>query len=105
MFEKMLTKLQRSAVEKVFNTTFTIEEQRGNQSVVNVRFSKADASQATAPVQQTPQDGRGIAPGMAPEGPPPGERGPQRPVVAAPKVSPNDPCPCGSGKKFKKCHG
>ena len=20
-------------------------------------------------------------------------------------VKPNDPCPCGSGKKFKKCHG
>jgi len=24
---------------------------------------------------------------------------------AEPKVSPNDPCPCGSGKKYKKCHG
>ena len=24
---------------------------------------------------------------------------------AAPKVGRNDPCPCGSGKKFKKCHG
>jgi preprotein translocase subunit SecA len=22
-----------------------------------------------------------------------------------PKVGPNDPCPCGSGKKFKKCCG
>ncbi|MCD8349533.1 MAG: SEC-C domain-containing protein [Planctomycetaceae bacterium] len=22
-----------------------------------------------------------------------------------PKVRPNDPCPCGSGKKYKKCHG
>ena len=25
------------------------------------------------------------------------------PVMAAPKVGRNDPCPCGSGKKFKKC--
>lgn len=24
---------------------------------------------------------------------------------AAPKVGRNDPCPCGSGKKFKKCCG
>jgi uncharacterized protein len=24
---------------------------------------------------------------------------------AAPKVGRNDPCPCGSGKKFKQCHG
>jgi uncharacterized protein YecA (UPF0149 family) len=23
----------------------------------------------------------------------------------APKVGRNDPCPCGSGKKFKACHG
>jgi preprotein translocase subunit SecA len=23
----------------------------------------------------------------------------------SPKVGRNDPCPCGSGKKFKKCHG
>jgi preprotein translocase subunit SecA len=22
-----------------------------------------------------------------------------------PKTGRNDPCPCGSGKKFKKCHG
>ncbi|MBV9242543.1 MAG: SEC-C domain-containing protein, partial [Acidobacteria bacterium] len=22
-----------------------------------------------------------------------------------PKMKPNDPCYCGSGKKFKKCHG
>ena len=31
---------------------------------------------------------------------------PQEPFVRAqPKVGRNDPCPCGSGKKFKKCHG
>jgi preprotein translocase subunit SecA len=27
------------------------------------------------------------------------------PVAAAPKVGRNDPCPCGSGKKYKQCHG
>lgn len=26
-------------------------------------------------------------------------------VRAEPKVGRNDPCPCGSGKKYKKCHG
>ncbi len=29
----------------------------------------------------------------------------QAPVVKADKVGRNDPCPCGSGKKYKKCHG
>ncbi|MCI0409893.1 MAG: SEC-C domain-containing protein, partial [Acidobacteria bacterium] len=28
-----------------------------------------------------------------------------RRTAAGPKVGRNDPCPCGSGKKFKKCHG
>ena len=33
-----------------------------------------------------------------------GERPRQKPVVrTTPKVGRNDPCPCGSGKKFKKC--
>ena len=48
------------------------------------------------------------------EAPPPGARQApppmppmpaQRPVRAAPKVGRNQPCPCGSGKKFKNCHG
>jgi preprotein translocase subunit SecA len=28
-----------------------------------------------------------------------------RPVSTVPEVGRNDPCPCGSGKKYKKCHG
>ena len=27
----------------------------------------------------------------------------KQPVRKAQKVGPNDPCPCGSGKKYKKC--
>ena len=26
-------------------------------------------------------------------------------VKKSKKIYPNDPCPCGSGKKYKKCHG
>ncbi|MET1009826.1 MAG: SEC-C metal-binding domain-containing protein, partial [Gaiellaceae bacterium] len=31
--------------------------------------------------------------------------GGQRVVAEADRVGRNDPCPCGSGKKYKKCHG
>ena len=56
------------------------------------------------------------APGPMPAGRPPGA-GKQPPRVGGddaavktvrrdePKVGRNDPCPCGSGKKYKKCHG
>lgn len=33
------------------------------------------------------------------------EKTPQPIVNHAPKVGRNDPCPCGSGKKYKHCHG
>lgn len=29
----------------------------------------------------------------------------QEPIKVGPKIGRNDPCPCGSGKKFKQCHG
>jgi len=34
-----------------------------------------------------------------------GEAEPQasKPIIRGPKVGRNDPCPCGSGKKYKKC--
>ena len=34
-----------------------------------------------------------------------GERQRPMPIKAGPKVGRNDPCPCGSGKKYKNCHG
>jgi hypothetical protein len=29
----------------------------------------------------------------------------RQPTQKSPRINRNDPCPCGSGKKFKKCHG
>jgi preprotein translocase subunit SecA len=34
-----------------------------------------------------------------------GEQAPTKPVTAGERVGRNDPCPCGSGLKYKKCHG
>jgi preprotein translocase subunit SecA len=76
---------------------------RSNVSASNafdvMRRQKAAAAAAAA------RDGGGGAPAARPAA------APARPV-AAPASAPayegvgrNDPCPCGSGKKFKKCHG
>ena len=46
--------------------------------------------------------GARAAPGALPQAQP---QAPQRPVRVQPKVGRNQPCPCGSGKKFKNCHG
>ena len=40
---------------------------------------------------------------VAAQAPPPQPRTSVQPT--GPKVGRNEPCPCGSGKKYKKCHG
>lgn len=48
-----------------------------------------------------PSAAGGAAP--SPAGPEKGEK--KKPNFANMKIGRNDPCPCGSGKKYKKCHG
>ncbi len=57
-------------------------------AVSNVRYSHADYEEALTGNEETG---------------PSANLQPQRREV--PKVGRNDPCPCGSGKKFKHCHG
>jgi Preprotein translocase subunit SecA (ATPase, RNA helicase) len=67
--------------------------------------------QEREPQQRRPRysEGRGgepdaSRPNAAPVGPRP--QGPTGPVRnEGPKIGRNDPCPCGSGKKYKNCHG
>jgi preprotein translocase subunit SecA len=47
--------------------------------------------------QQTPAGARHQGPAGPPQKP--------QPVQVGEKIGRNDPCPCGSGKKYKQCHG
>jgi preprotein translocase subunit SecA len=57
---------------------------------------QAMAAARAAAVRAQQQQGGGPAAAPAPK---------SAPVRVEKKVLPNDPCPCGSGKKYKKCHG
>ncbi len=61
------------------------------EAVSNVRYQHADYEEALAPA---PAGGDAAAVVEA-----------QPFVRAGEKVGRNDPCPCGSGKKYKQCHG
>ena len=63
-----------------------LDEAEAPQQVENVKYQHADYDEAL-----------GTAEGA--------EGGAQAPASAGPKVGRNDPCPCGSGKKYKHCHG
>jgi len=57
-----------------------------------------------APRAAAPLPASGPPPEASPPGARPGAAGRRLPSKVE-KVGRNDPCPCGSGKKFKKCHG
>jgi preprotein translocase subunit SecA len=102
LFEEMMENINRELFERWFRL-----------QVVQQRPGAPPGAPPPGIGQMT--EGRGQLPGGAPGGPggmPPGAvAGGQRPPKPKPfkreipKVKPNDPCPCGSGKKYKKCHG
>ena len=62
-------------------------------------FGMARSARATpSPVPQAGPDPRTLATNR-------GEERQRTPVTVADEPGRNDPCPCGSGKKYKKCHG
>ncbi len=84
MFEEMLGRLEQDVVEKMFSVRIAAErdvekmeeeQRRENEQVITAH------SQAQAAEQQ------------------------KQITRSGDKVGRNDPCPCGSGKKYKKCHG
>ncbi|HJV76142.1 MAG TPA: SEC-C metal-binding domain-containing protein, partial [Noviherbaspirillum sp.] len=69
------------------------EAQLAQSHVENVHYQHADFNPDAAPEEL-------LAPTADAE-----EQRQQPMVNAMPKVGRNDPCPCGSGKKYKQCHG
>src|SRR6185295_13430526 len=66
--------------------------------VENVRLQHADYDDALAGDAASPAPGDAKGPGAAAPS--------AQPMVRQTiKVGRNEPCPCGSGKKFKHCHG
>ena len=64
-----------------------------------------DASQAKAPAQQRKPDMSQMQTSRTDLVTNGGEQKSKMPVHVEKQVGRNDPCPCGSGKKFKSCHG
>lgn len=100
LFEKMISELNRDILRTLLKAHIPIDEEESVQ----------DASAQKAPKRpaQKLQTGRGDTSGNRQQQAQPQQAQPQpnQPIVnREPKVGRNDPCPCGSGKKYKNCHG
>jgi hypothetical protein len=73
---------------------------RGQQSLITDAIAEMEGWSSFQPEDSEPE------PVLEPEAPPPeASYVAPEPFVRGPKIGRNDPCPCGSGKKYKKCCG
>ncbi len=82
-------------------------EQQGNraQQIREGREEKTDMSKMRANKEDIIRRGEDYAANENDYHDPSGAPVKQEPIKVGPKVGRNDPCPCGSGKKYKQCHG
>lgn len=99
LFRDMLDRLNQEAVELLMLMDLP-QDQKAQSTNQENRQNNYERSNSTSSSTRTSTQGyqQAIANSFPQE-----EK--QQPVVADPKVSRNDPCPCGSGKKYKQCHG
>ncbi len=94
LFSKMLLKVNREALailNKAYipvreNNPDAVQQQRQQKAKVDVNKLQASRMAAAAAAGQA-------------------EKSKPAPIKVEKKVGRNDPCPCGSGKKYKQCHG
>ncbi len=112
-FEEMNQLIRAETIEKLFKVQIMSPEQAQEIELDSgVDESRLNYNNPAEVIEQPTLNGGAPARSVAPArdmsfGPTAAP--PRREAVTArrdePKVGRNDPCPCGSGKKYKKCHG
>jgi preprotein translocase subunit SecA len=120
LFEDMMTRIDNETVRYLFHIQVQQGEQQGSggtpqtpspQQPPRPRAAAASAAARAGEPEHLPAVAREIERRQQRQqkdlqyqtGPAQAEA--PKPVRAGAKVGRNDPCPCGSGKKYKKCHG
>jgi preprotein translocase subunit SecA len=91
LFSAMLDKINREVISMLIKSQIAVQADDALQSAPSTQQRRTDTSRL-----QTGRQEVGAA-GGAPQKP--------APVRVEKQVGRNDPCPCGSGKKYKQCHG
>ncbi len=104
MFGKLMESVSDEFVKYVMHAQVVVDEEQ-RPAVSNVKESGPDASAGASALTQAAAAAPTEAPAQAATAQPEPEV--QQPVRKSDwdKTPRNAPCPCGSGKKFKQCHG
>ena len=94
LFDQLLVRISQEIVSFLNKGHIPLAEEPQNQ-VREAQLPQSDAKKLTTGRQEVAGGGRQVTQGG---------KGCQ-PIRVEKKVGRNDPCPCGSGKKYKNCHG
>jgi preprotein translocase subunit SecA len=98
MFDELKATIRRDVSNSIFRLSVAREgapqPQQPRRRVTEGRIDLATGAVAAAEAAAASGNGNGSRPAPA-----------NQPVKAGPKIGRNDPCWCGSGKKYKRCHG
>jgi preprotein translocase subunit SecA len=100
MFEELMSGINTKALTNLFSSHQRLHAfmEHIRESMLRAKQAGPDSVQAVQPPRRQPQG----------DGEEPAEEGPRITIPLkreVPKVGRNDPCPCGSGKKYKQCCG
>jgi preprotein translocase subunit SecA len=105
LFGDLMDRIKTEVAQNIFRTGSSMEALQGFWQSLNKMMVDNQTQQQVSAMAAAKQQA-----GMAPDATAPAAAPPPRPAAAptrpdGSKVGRNDPCPCGSGKKYKKCCG
>jgi preprotein translocase subunit SecA len=106
LFKSMMNRLNEEAVELLMKLDIPVEQEfkQTNKEDRQNNYERSQSNSTNTSATQPPRfEGRQGYQQAIENSFPQEEK--KQPVVADPKVGRNDACPCGSGKKYKQCHG
>lgn len=103
LFRKMVDRVNRQIISMLLKVYLPVGPPADGQSerrqpAPGMQPRQAPASRPRTDMSRMQASRSAVPGGGAPSGPP-------MPAQAEKRVGRNDPCPCGSGKKYKSCHG
>ncbi len=118
LFENLIARINEETLRHLFQLRVDVDmpnvlPRRGSggryssvhREATNLGFDGGSPEGRAAPAVEGITAGSQGREGMVTSGGGAGEAPPKQPKRVAPKVGRNEPCPCGSGKKYKRCCG
>jgi len=103
-FKNMDSEVNKDIVSFLCHAALPMQEEN-KQQLREGRQQKTDLSKLKANKEEIDAAGQDYGANEKDYYDPSGGDVKQAPVKVGPKIGRNDPCPCGSGKKYKHCHG